>query len=308
VALPEEFHEIARKVRNWGRWGDDDEIGTMNLVTDDVVRRATACVRTGRRFSLALPLSGDGPQIGTVPGRINPLHTMIAINSPYVDPEGFRTSDDVLVMATQAATHWDALAHASYGGTIYNGFPAESITAEQGATRCGVDKIPHLVTRGVLLDVARAKGVDRLEGGYALTPDDLDAAAELARLDVQPGDVVLLRTGQMQLLFAGDKLGYCIPNPGPSMQTVEWFRSHDVAAVATDSYTYEVFPPEREDCALPVHLLHLVDMGMTQGQHFVLESLAADCADDGVYEFLLEASPQPIVGGTGTPVNPVAVK
>ena len=123
-----------------------------------------------------------------------------------------------------------------------------------------------------------------------------------------PGDVVLLRTGQMQLLFAGDKLGYCIPNPGPSMRTVEWFRSHDVAAVATDSYTYEVFPPEREDCALPVHLLHLVDMGMTQGQHFVLETLAADCADDGVYEFLLEASPQPIVGGTGTPVNPVAVK
>jgi hypothetical protein len=92
------------------------------------------------------------------------------------------------------------------------------------------------------------------------------------------------------------------------MQTVEWFREHDVAAVATDSFTYEVFPPEREDCALPVHLLHLVDMGMTQGQHFVVEPLAADCADDGVYEFLLEASPQPIVGGTGTPVNPVAVK
>jgi kynurenine formamidase len=308
VALPEEFHAIARKVRNWGRWGDDDEIGTMNLVTDEVVRRATACVTTGRRFSLALPLSGDGPQIGTVPGRINPLHTMIAINSPYIDPDGFRTSDDVIVMATQAATHWDALAHASYGGKIYNGFPAESITPEQGATRCGVDKIPHIVTRGVLLDVARAKGLDRLEGGYALRPDDLDAAAELGRVDVLPGDVVLLHTGQMQLLFAGDKLGYCIPNPGPSMQTVEWFRSHDVAAVATDSYTYEVFPPEREDCALPVHLLHLVDMGMTQGQHFVLDALAADCADDGVYEFLLEASPQPIVGGTGTPVNPVAVK
>ena len=308
MALPEEFHEIARKVRNWGRWGDDDEIGTMNLVTDEVVRRGAACVRTGKRFSLALPLSGDGPQIGTVPGRINPLHTMIAINAPYIDPDGFRTSDDVIVTATQAATHWDALAHASYGGKIYNGFPAESITAELGASRCGVDKIPYIVTRGVLLDVARAKGVDRLEGGYALTPDDLDAACELARVTVQPGDVILLRTGQMQLLFAGDKLAYCVPNPGPSMQTVQWFRDHDVAAVATDSFTYEVFPPEREDCALPVHLLHLVDMGMTQGQHFVLEPLAADCADDGVYEFLLEASPQPIVGGTGTPVNPVAVK
>ena len=308
MALPEEFHEIARKVRNWGRWGDDDEIGTMNLITDDVVRRGVAAVRTGHRFSLALPLSGDGPQIGTVPGRINPLHTMIAINAPYMDPDGFRTSDDVIVTATQAATHWDALAHASYGGRIYNGFPAESITAETGASRCGVDKIPHIVTRGVLLDVARAKGVDRLEGGYALTPADLDAAAELARVDVQPGDVILLRTGQMQLLFAGDKLGYCVPNPGPSMQTVEWFRSHDVAAVATDSFTYEVFPPEREDCALPVHLLHLVDMGMTQGQNWNLEELAVDCADDVRYAFFLDASPQPFTHAVGSPVNPIVVK
>ena len=90
--------------------------------------------------------------------------------------------------------------------------------------------------------------------------------------------------------------------------TVDWFHDRDVAAVATDSYTYEVFPSEREDSQLPVHLLHLVEMGMTQGQHFVLEPLAADCAEDGVYEFFLEAAPQPIVGGTGTPVNPVVVK
>ena len=185
MTLPDEFHEIARRVRNWGRWGVDDEIGTMNLVTDEVVRGAAACIRTGKRFSLALPLSLDGPQIGTVPGRINPLHTMIAINAPYLDPDGFRASDDVIVMATQAATHWDALAHASYGGKIYNGFPAESITPEQGATRCGVDKIPHIATRGVLLDVARAKGLDRLEGGYALTPDDLDAAEEVGRVKVR---------------------------------------------------------------------------------------------------------------------------
>ena len=117
-------------------------------------------------------------------------------------------------MATQAATHWDALAHASYGGKIYNGFPAESITAEQGASRCGVDKIPHIVTRGVLLDVARAKGVDRLEGGYALTPDDLDAACELGeRRRCSRATSILLRTGQMQLLFAGDKLGVLRPEP-----------------------------------------------------------------------------------------------
>ena len=306
--LPQEFHELAAKVNNWGRWGDDDEIGTVNLVTPDVVRRAAACVRTGKRFSLAIPLSSDGPQTGYVPGRINPLRTMIAVNTPFTgDPSEFCTSDDIVVMALQAATHWDSLAHVSYDGRLYNGFPAASVDAS-GASRCGINKIGTLISRGVLLDVARAKGVDRLEGGYALTADDLDAACELARVRVEGGDIVLLRTGQMQLLKRGDKLGYAAPTPGPSTMTVEWFRDHDVAAVATDNLTFEVFPCERKDAFLPVHLLHLVEMGMTQGQNFDLEALAEDCAGDGVYEFLLEASPQPFVRGLGSPVNPVAVK
>jgi len=308
VPLPEEFHALARKVNNWGRWGADDEIGTLNLITDEVRRAAAACIKTGRTFPLAIPLSGNGPQTGAVPGRINPLKTMIAVNEPLLgDPGLFCSSDDVVTMALQCATHWDALAHVSYDNRLYNGFAASSITAH-GAARCGIDKIGVLAGRGVLLDVARAKGVDRLEPGYALRPEDLDEACELGKLAVEPGDVVLLRTGQIQLLHRGDKFGYMYPNPGPSMMTAEWFRLHDVAAVATDSLTFEVFPSERADCLLPVHLLHLVEMGMTQGQNFDLEALSEDCAGDGVYRFFLDASPQPFVGGLGTPVNPVAVK
>jgi kynurenine formamidase len=308
MPMPPEFEELARKVNNWGRWGDDDEIGTLNLITPEAVARAAACVKRGRTFSLAIPLSLDGPQLGFIPGRINPLRTMVAINTPLTgDPEQFCSSDDIVVMALQAATHWDSLAHVSYAGRLYNGFPAASIT-ERGAAHCGIDKIAAIVGRGVLLDVARALGVERLEPGYALTADDLDAAEDHARLKVTPGDIVLLRTGQMTRLKQGDKLGYAYPNPGPSLQTVEWFRNHDVAAIATDSLTFEVYPSERPDLPLPVHLLHLVEMGMTQGQNFDLEALAADCADDGVHEFLLDASPQPFVGGLGTPVNPVAVK
>src|SRR5688500_6844599 len=109
----------------------------------------------------------------------------------------------------------------------------------------------------------------------------------------------------MQLLHEGKKWDYVYPSPGPSLHTVPWFRERDVAAVATDNLTFEVYPPERDDLMLPVHLLHLVEMGMTQGQNFDLEALAADCADDGVYEFFLDATPQPFVGGVGTPVNPV---
>ena len=308
MPMPEEFVELARKVNNWGRWGDDDEIGTLNLITPELVRRAAACVRRGIAFPLAVPLSQDGPQTGAVRGRINPLRTMIAINEPLTgDPSTFCSNDDVVVMALQAGTHWDALAHVSYDGRLYNGFPSASVTAA-GASRCGIDKVKSLVSRGVLLDVARAKGLERLEPGYALTAADLDAAEELARVTVGPGDIVLLRTGQMQLLHAGRKWDYTYPNPGPSTMTVEWFRDRDVAAVATDSLTYEVCPFERDDVVLPVHLLHLVEMGMTQGQNFDLEALAADCADDGVYEMLLDGTPQPFVGGLGTPVNPVAVK
>ena len=112
----------------------------------------------------------------------------------------------------------------------------------------------------------------------------------------------------MQVLRAGDKNGYGHPSPGPGIEAVQWFRDHDIAAVATDNLTFEVFPCERDDLFLPVHLLDLRDIGLTQGQNWDLETLAADCADDGIYAFLLEASPQPFTGATGSPVNPVATK
>jgi kynurenine formamidase len=308
VALPAEVKELAAKVRNWGRWGTDDRVGTINLITDDVVRDAAALVQTGKRFALGLPLDQNGPQTGIIPGRTNPLRTMLSINTSMTgDPSDFCTSDDTVHMGIQAATHWDGLGHVSYEGNLYNGVPASTIN-EYGATQLGIHHITTLVSRGVLLDVARAKGVERLDGGYAITAEDLDAAAALGKVDVRSGDVVLLRTGQMQLFLAGDKMGYGTPSPGPSLQTVQWFHDHDVAAVATDNVTFEVFPCERDDALLPVHLLHLVDMGMTQGQNWNFEGLAADCADDGRYAFFLDASPLPFTNAVGAPVHPVAVK
>jgi kynurenine formamidase len=311
MGLPPEFTDLAASVRNWGRWGPDDELGTVNLVTPEVHRRAAACVRTGKAFSLALPLSeSEGIQVGYIPGRINPVRTMTQLHSPIFsdDPEHVRSNDDLVVMALQCATHWDGLAHVSYRGHIWNGYPADTVTSG-GATRCGIHRIRTLVSRGVLLDVARARGVDRLEGGHAITGDDLDAAEKMARVRVESGDIVLVRTGQMAVLRErGGKRKYPLESPGLSMQSVPWLRHRDVAAVATDTFNFEVFPGEREDVFLPVHMLHLVDMGLTQGQNWVLDELAADCADDGVYEFLLEASPQPFTHAVGSPVNPVALK
>jgi kynurenine formamidase len=306
VTLTPEFLELAAKVSNWGRWGDDDEIGTLNLVDDAAVARGAACVRTGLRFSLALPLDENGPQIGGVPGRVNATRTMTQINVEYTgSPDGFCTSDDVVTMGLQAATHWDALAHVSYSGQLYNGFPASDVT-EAGATHCGIANVASLTTRGVLLDVARARGVERLEPGYGITTADLDDAL---KVELDPGDVVLVRTGFVQLFLEGDRKGYAGGDqPGLTMATSVWFHDRDVAAVATDTFTFEVWPCEDKRMLLPVHLLNLRDMGMTQGQNFDLEALAADCALDGVYDFLLEASPLPFTNACGSPVNPVAVK
>lgn len=124
---------------------------------------------------------------------------------------------------------------------------------------------------------------------------------------MRAGDIVLVRTGQVQVYLAGDKQGYGYPSPGLSVRTPEWFHARDVAAVANDTLTFEIFPPEIDDLWLPVHALHLVEMGMLQGQNWNLEELSTACGQEVRYAFLLSAMPEPFVGGTGTPVAPVAV-
>ena len=306
--MTEVFDRLAKAVNNWGRWGPDDQRGTLNFITPDLVRRAAGLVRDGKTFSLAIPLSEDGPQLGFVRGRTNPEHRMIAVHELHGDDiDGVRFNDDAVSMGLQAATHWDGLAHVSYSGRMWNGTDPAQVD-EAGAHRLSVDQAGPVVSRGVLLDLARAAGVERLEGGLALTPDHLEAAERLAGITVGTGDIVLLRTGQMQLLRAGDKWGYAISTAGPSLQTVEWFHAREVAAVATDNLSFEVYPCEIETLQLPVHMLHLVEMGLTQGQNFDLEELAADCATDGRYEFMLVAAPEPFVAACGSPVVPVAMK
>lgn len=310
LPLPDWFTELAAELRQWGRWGDDDRLGTLNLIDGDAVRRGAGSVESGRRFSLAMRFDDRSPQVGSIPGRINPLRTMVAINTPYSGSiDEFCVSDDVVTMGLQASTHWDALAHVSYGGHCWNGVPASSITAEAGSRELGIHRVRSLTSRGVLLDVARAKGVERLDPADAVTADDLDAAADLAGVPVAPGDVVLVRTGHAQLYRDRKRTEYTTGHqPGLGSTCPAWFRRHDVAAVATDTLAFEVYPCEDPDVLYPVHLLDLVELGLLQGQNFDLEELAADCADDGRYAFLLEASPIPFTGACGAPVNPVAVK
>ncbi|MCZ7526351.1 MAG: cyclase family protein [Acidimicrobiia bacterium] len=308
MALPDELRELANRVSNWGRWGPDDQRGTLNLVTPEAVRRGAAAVRRGVSFSLSIPMDEDGPQIGAIPGRINPRHTMLGCNVPYTgDPSDFCASDDVVETGIQAATHWDALAHVGYDGFLYNGVPFDAVT-EAGASRLGIEHFGPLVTRGLLLDLARLEGVEHLDGNRAVTGDDLDGAATAAGITVEPGDAVLVRTGQMAWLRRGDRRRYGDPSPGIGVGAIEWFHDHDVAAVATDTLVFEVWPGEDPAVLLPVHMIDLRDMGLVQGQLWYLDELAADCARDGVHEFLLAATPLPITGAVGGAVAPTATK
>ncbi|OIK24295.1 cyclase family protein [Streptomyces malaysiense] len=307
MTLPQEFHEIAERVNNWGRWGAEDETGTLNLVTDEVVRGAVAEVRTGRRVPLALPLTHDGVQTGVIPGRVDPLHAMTQINQELFGPGTVACSDDMVTLGLQAGTHWDALPHVSHGGRLYNGRPASTVTAHGGAEFSGIHRVPPVVSRGVLLDVAGALGAERLPGGHAVTPEDLERAEEFGGVRVRAGDIVLVRTGQMRVYLGGDRHGYGHPSPGLSIRTPEWFHARDVAAVAGDTLTFEIFPPEIDGLWLPVHALHLVEMGMLQGQNWNLEELSTACGESGRHAFLLSATPEPFAGATGSPVAPVAV-
>ncbi len=308
MALPPESKDLAARVSNWGRWGDDDRRGTLNLIDAAAVLRGVAAARSGKVFSLAIPFDEDGPQIGLIPGRDNPQREMIAVNQSYTgDTDAFCTSDDRVSMGMQAATHWDSLAHAGYEERYYNDVPFSTVD-DDGCHELGIDRVGPLVSRGVLLDVARALGVETFAEGHPISGDDLDAAAALGDVEVQPGDVVLVRTGQMAFLRQGDKLRFADPSPGLSTRSVEWLRDHDVAAVATDTLVFEVWPCEDPAVLLPVHLLHLRDMGLLQGQLWFLDDLAADCATDGQYDGLLCATPLPFTRGAGAPVAPTLVK
>jgi kynurenine formamidase len=308
MALPDHLQQLAAKVSNWGRWGADDQRGTLNLITAEVVLRGVRAVRQGKAFCLAIPFDEDGPQTGAIPGRTNPEREMLMVHAPFTgDPTDFCTSDDKVTMGVQAATHWDALSHVGYAGKLYNDTDADVVGAG-GAERLGIETFGPVVGRGILLDVARALGVDHFDDGYPISGDDLDAAAALAAVTVEPGDILCVRTGQMGFLRAGDKERFGSPSPGLSTRSIEWLRDHDVAAVATDTLVFECWPCEDPAVLLPVHMIQLRDMGLVQGQLFALDELAEDCARDGQYDFLLCATPLPLTRAVGGPVAPTAVK
>jgi kynurenine formamidase len=329
MATISDFRRVADQVRNWGRWGAADELGTLNFITDEKVRQAAALVRHGKVFPLGVDFGAAGPQ-GAFHFRHNPIHVMTVDGgdartlaeygpkwvknalsqqlSGFFENNPFRFNDDMIVMPLQAASQWDALSHVYYDDQLYNGFPARSVTS-LGAYHCGIDKVDTkgITSRGVLLDMVRHRGAETfLEHGNPITPEELDDVVRAQRVTVGRGDIVLIRTGWWaRFLETGDGGE---PYSGLDWLCATWLHDHEIAAVAADNLMVEDPQSGVDGTFLPMHMLCLRDMGLTLGEFWDLTALAADCATDGVYEFQLIAPPLRVVGAVGSPVNPIAIK
>lgn len=308
------IESMIRRVSNWGRWGREDELGTVNFITDGRRRAAAELVRTGKMFSLSLPFGPIGLQ---PPGdrRLDPHHVMLQTGTDLlcnVQPgqvEGWGYADDMVTMALQCATHWDGLAHAFYDYKMYNDRPCSEVTAN-GAEHNSIDRVSgRIATRGILLDFPKLFGVEWLDMEHRITSAEIEAALEAEHVDVRGGEVLLLRTGNMKRARRnGGWDQYTYSNePGIGLDALPWLHEHEIAGIAADNWAMEVSPSDT-GIWLPVHAVGIVHMGLLVGENFVLDALADDCARDGVYEFFLTAAPLPFERAVGGPVHPVVVK
>jgi kynurenine formamidase len=308
-----DLERYSERLKNWGRWGADDEIGTLNFVTPQMVADAARLVTEGKRFSLGLPFDQNGPQNGGH-GRMNPLLFMsrsgVDAAAGLRDKFGIRGADDWIVMPLQSSTHWDALSHVFYKDNMYNGYPITDVSSG-GAKRNGIEKTKDkFAGRGVLLDVARALGVDALKPGFPITNALLDDVAKRQGVEVRRGDFLVVRTGHMEArLKAGEWGDYSAGDaPGLAFETAEWIHAKEIAAVALDTWGCEVRPNNSPGIFQPWHWIVIPIMGLTMGENFYVKELADDCASDGRYEFFFVAPTLIITGSVSGPINPMAMK
>lgn len=312
----------AKRCSNWGRWGADDVLGTMNFLDEAKRVEGAALVRRGASFSLSQAFDTDGPQKGWR-RRTNPVHTMTdtgtdAERGVQGFPHGIGGADDVIAMPLQCSTQWDGLGHIFDHGFAWNGRRAGDVVTSMGDAVTGIETVASLIAgRGVLLDVGRALGTDgELPDGFAITVEHLEAtiAAQGESSRVGRGDLVVVRTGRLTRARRdiaegrgwGDYAGGAAP--GLSFTTADWLHGTEIAGIATDTWGFEVRPNEFDVAFQPLHQVAIPNIGLFIGEMWDLDALAADCAEDGRYDFWLTAAPLPVTGAVGSPVNPIAVK
>ena len=285
----------------WHRWGAADERGALNHIGGEQVRDAAALVQSGEVLSLAQPLS---PRTPVPRHRAGLQHFMGRDGGDYAAgarrPGGFQFAEDTVVLPLHFGTHVDALCHAWYDDALYNGFPGAGTRSTTAAAHCGIEKMGPIVGRGVLLDVVALHG-GPLPDGATIGRDDLRRAAARADARVETGDIVLVRTGWAEQQGRAASVSFD-GEPGLDVEAALWLAEFGIAALGADNFAIEAIPFP-QGTVFPVHQRLIRDFGIPLLEGLVLQQLAAT----GRTRFLFAASPLPVVGGTGSPISPIAV-
>ena len=290
----EEFDTLFHQVKNWGRWGKDDQLGAANLITETKRKQALGLARSGITVSLAHP-----PLTEAAPDNASPFnHTM---------NRGLSTDTYSVSYHGYAHSHIDALCHILYKNQTYNGYAREEVLSEKGCTKLGIQNLKDgIVTRGVLIDIPRLRGLDYLDPGTPIFTEDVEAWEKKARVKVSAGDAIFVRTGRW---LRRERVG---PWPvgrneaGLHASIAPWLKERGVAFLGGDG-AQDVTPSLVEGINLPVHTLAITALGIDIFDNQDLEAVAQTAARLNRWEFLLVVAPVPVTGGTGFPVNALAI-
>ena len=287
------------EISNWGRWGDEDELGTLNLITPEIKAKAAALVEHGVSVSLAGNLDKEKSDYNS---------------APFEHSSGARDTGNHVVVHDRycvsyhgsAHSHIDSLNHIIYRGKSYNGF-SEDETHPERAGKLGIHNMADgIVSRGVLVDVPWLRGVDFLDRSEAITVADLDAWEARTGITIGKGDVLLIRTGRWALDRKHGAINLGKGATGVHVSVVKWLKQRDVAVLGSDAGN-DVIPSGVEGENIPVHLLTIVGLGMPLFDNLHLDALSSEVLKHQKREFLFVASPMRVEGGTGAPINPLAV-
>ncbi len=291
--IAREFAALFRQVRTWGRWGPSSPRGALNHITPDRVAAAARLVRSGTTVSLGLPLAHQ---------------RMTMLPDEEDGSGGLQFAKDVVGLDyhSEGHSHIDAFSHVAYDGALYGGRPASAITAD-GAAAGAIDIVEDgLVGRGVLLDVPAIRGARWLEPGDDVVIDDLEAAERRQGVRVGAGDILLVRTGHTLRMAELGPWDTVAATTGLHPLTAAFLAERQVAALGSDGNN-DTAPSAAEGVAYPMHVLALNAMGVHLLDYLQFEDLLPHCREAGRWEFLFVAAPLRIEGGTGSPVNPIAV-
>jgi kynurenine formamidase len=289
-----EFDELFQRVKNWGRWGKEDQLGSANLVTVAKRKQAVALVKSGVTVSLA-----HNPLTERAEDNANPFeHTML---------RGFSMDRYAVSYHGYAHSHIDALCHILYKDQTYNGYARAEVNTEKGCTKLGIDNLKNgIVTRGILLDIPRLKGVEYLEPSTAVYVEDLEAWEKKAGVKISSGDAILLRTGRWARRAKLGPWNVGQTAAGLHASVAPWIKERGVAFAGSDD-ALDVTPSHIEGMALPVHTLFITAMGINLLDNQDLEALGETAAKLNRWEFMLTINPVPVTGGTGFPLNAIAM-